>query len=129
MTIANQEQAEHWNSTDEADHWVNHQNRYDTQLEPFARMILDAARFQPGESVLDVGCGCGATTLAAAEAVAPGRVVGLDLSVPMLARARERARDRALDNVTFVEGDAQVHPLDPHGFDVVISRFGVMFFS
>jgi SAM-dependent methyltransferase len=129
MTIANRDQAEHWNSRDEPDHWVKHQNRYDGQLEPYASMILDAAGLDAGEAVLDIGCGCGATSRAAARLVDPGQVVGVDLSVPMLDRARSLSESEGITNTTFIDGDAQVHPFDPQSFDAVISRFGVMFFS
>ena len=81
-----------------------------------------------GESALDVGCGCGETLLGLASLVgAGGRVVGVDASVPMLTRARERCGDRA--NVSFLEGDAsKVIPAQP-SFDLAFSRFGVMFFA
>ena len=96
---------------------------------PFAAMILDAAGLRPGADVLDVGCGCGGTTLAAARLVAPGQAVGLDLSGPMLARARAGAEAAGLGNAEFRQGDAQVHPLEPGRFGAVLSRFGVMFFA
>src|SRR5262249_62172422 len=67
--------------------------------------------------------------LAAARLVAPGQVVGLDLSGPMLARARADAEAAGLGNALFLQGDAQVHRLGPDRFDVVLSRFGVMFFA
>jgi SAM-dependent methyltransferase len=141
MEIANREQAEHWNSGDDAGHWVTKQARYDGMLAAFGEMVLTQAELAPGEAVLDIGCGCGATTLAAASAVAsgaasgaasgvaPGRAVGADLSAPMLARAREDAAAAGLSNITFIEADAQIHPFDPASFDAVISRFGVMFFN
>ena len=129
MEIANREQAEHWNRGDDAGHWVTKQVRYDGMLATFGDMVLSAAGLTSGESVLDIGCGCGATTLAASSLVAPGQVVGADLSVPMLARARADAAAAGLTNVTFVEADVQVHPFEPGSFDAVISRFGVMFFN
>src|SRR5216683_407557 len=97
-------------------------------LGPFTAMILGAAALSPGDRVLDVGCGCGAITLDAARAVAPGRSVGIDLSGPMLARARENARRADVGNASFERGDAQIYPFRPV-FDAVISRFGVMFFA
>lgn len=129
MQSANHEQAAHWNSTAGAGHWVTNQARHDGMLEPFLTMILNAAAIKPGERVLDVGCGCGATTRAAAAKAAPAEVAGIDLSAAMLARARDDARAAQLFNVSFTEGDAQVHPLEPSSVDVVISRFGVMFFA
>lgn len=129
MTIVNTDQAEHWNSSDDVAHWVGQQERYDRMLEPFTDMILRAAAPRPGDRLLDVGCGCGATTLAAAPLIAPGEAVGLDLSGPMLARARDRAQKAGLRNAVFEQGDAQVHALEPAGFGTVISRFGTMFFA
>jgi SAM-dependent methyltransferase len=129
MSIANTEQAEHWNAGDGVAHWISNHARYERMHAPFTAMILGAAGLRPGGSVLDVGCGCGGTTLAAARLVAPGQATGLDLSAPMLARARADAAAAGLANAVFVQGDAQVHPLDPARFDVVLSRFGVMFFD
>jgi SAM-dependent methyltransferase len=129
MSIANTDQAERWNSGEDVAHWVNNQARYDRMNEPFAALILAAAHLRPGSHVLDVGCGCGGTTLAAARVIAPGQAVGLDLSGPMLARARAGAEAAGLRNAVFQQGDAQVHPLEPARFDAVISRFGTMFFA
>jgi SAM-dependent methyltransferase len=129
MSIANTAQAEHWNTGEAVAHWVDNQARYDRMNAPFAAMILDAAGLRPGENVLDVGCGCGGTTLAAARLIAPGQAVGLDLSGPMLARARADAGAAGLGNAVFRQGDAQVHPLESARFGTVLSRFGVMFFA
>jgi SAM-dependent methyltransferase len=129
MSIANTDQAERWNSGEDLAHWITNQARYDRMNEPFAALILAAADLRPGRHVLDVGCGCGGTTLAAARVIAPGQAVGLDLSGPMLARARASAEAAGLRNVVFEQGDAQVHPLEPARFDAVISRFGTMFFA
>jgi SAM-dependent methyltransferase len=129
MKIANTDQAEHWNTGDDGAHWVNNQDCYDRMNAPFADMILDAAGLRPGADVLDVGCGCGTTTLAAARLVAPGYAVGLDLSGPMLARARAAADAGGLGNAEFRQGDAQVHSLEPGRYGSVLSRFGVMFFA
>ena len=129
MSIANTDQAKHWNSGEDLTHWLTNQARYDRMNEPFAALILAAAQLRPGSHVLDVGCGCGGTTLAAARVIAPGQAVGLDLSGPMLARARATAEAAGLRNAVFRQGDAQVHPLEPARFDGVISRFGTMFFA
>lgn len=102
MSIANTEQAEHWNAGEGVAHWIANQARYDRMNAPFAAMILDAAALRPGGNVLDVGCGCGGTTLAAARLIAPGQAVGLDLSGPMLARARADAEQAGLGNAVFV---------------------------
>ena len=129
MSIVNTAQAEHWNTGDGVAHWITNQARYDRMHAPFTALILDAADLQAGGNVLDVGCGCGGTTLAAARLVAPGQATGLDLSGPMLARARSDAEAAGLSNAVFQQGDAQVHKLEPGTFGTVISRFGVMFFA
>ena len=129
MSIANTDQAERWNSGEDVAHWIDNQARYDRMNEPFTAMILETAALRPGSHVLDVGCGCGGTTLAAARLIAPGQAVGIDLSAPMLARARAGAEAAGHGNAVFQQGDAQVHPLAPTRFDAVISRFGVMFFA
>lgn len=129
MTIANPDQAAHWNSTEEAGHWVTRQSQYDAMLAPFIDMLLEGAELADGDHVLDVGCGCGATTLAFARTAPQGSAHGVDLSAAMLDRARADAAKASLTNVAFEEADAQVHPFARGGFDAVISRFGVMFFA
>jgi len=122
----NETQRDHWNS-DEAQHWVTAQGRYDRQLQPFGDVVIDAAAIAAADRVLDIGCGCGATTIAAARRAAGA--LGADLSEPMLARARLTAADMGVDNAEFVVADAQTHAFGPELFDVAISRFGVMFFD
>lgn len=110
--------------------WVREQARQDATLSPFVPALLEAARLGPGDAALDVGCGCGATTLAAARAVgSAGQVAGVDISTAMLARAGELSRAADLANVEFLKADAQTHPFEPGSFDAVLSRFGVMFFA
>lgn len=125
---ANAEQIAFWNEVG-GPKWVRYQTMLDRQLDAVGEAAMDAAKLLDGEVVLDVGCGCGSTTLALAGRVAPsGRAVGLDISQPMLDLARERARKADILNATFVEADAQVYPFRPE-FDVLFSRFGVMFFD
>ncbi|MFF0851136.1 class I SAM-dependent methyltransferase [Streptomyces sp. NPDC003280] len=127
--IVNTAQAQAWNGYEGA-HWAAHQDRWDAVNAGFDQPLLDAAVITPGDHVLDIGCGAGATTLLAARAAAPhGSALGLDLSGPMLQRARAGAEGADFANVRFEQGDAQVHPLPRSTFDVVISRFGIMFFS
>ncbi len=123
---ANEAQAEAWNGP-EAAPFVEHADRYDRQLEPFTQVLLERARSLRGRVVLDVGCGSGATTLAAAATAE--RAVGVDLSQPLVELARRRARDAAIANAEFVVADAQTHDFAAGMFDVLISRFGLMFFD
>ena len=122
----NEQQFEAWNGG-ESVHYVDHADRYDRQLEPFTRALLERAGLEAGHSVLDVGCGCGATTRAAAGLV--DRAVGLDLSEPLVEIARARARAESMWNSEFVVADAQTHPIAAGGFDRIISQFGLMFFD
>jgi SAM-dependent methyltransferase len=126
--IVNTDQHAAWNG-DSGLRWVADADRRDRVMAPIADALLAAAGLAAGVDVLDVGCGCGATTLAAARLVAPGGACGIDLSEPMLAVARARADRQGVGNVTFVHGDAQAHPLPGNAFDVAISRFGTMFFA
>ena len=102
---------------------------YDSELRAYQERLRAASGIGPGDHVLDIGCGAGQSTRDAARAAAPGRALGVDVSAPMLERARRLATAEQLDNVTYEYGDAQVHPFDPGHFDVAISRFGTMFFS
>jgi SAM-dependent methyltransferase len=126
--IVNADQAEAWGG-EEGQHWVAYADAYDAMSGPFNDGLLGAAAIAVGEQILDVGCGCGATTFEAARRARDGFALGIDLSEPMLAVARRRARELELTNVGFVRGDAQVYPLEPARHDVAISRFGVMFFA
>jgi SAM-dependent methyltransferase len=123
----NSEQIAYWN--DEAGRrWASSFDRIEATFAPLTIAVLDAARPQPGEAVVDVGCGCGATALELAGRVAPGgRVVGVDISEPMLAVARERTQLGT--NAKFVLADASTHDFGASVFDLMFSRFGVMFFD
>jgi SAM-dependent methyltransferase len=124
---ANQDQFDSWNG-ESGTRWTADADRRDQVLAPVAEALLAAAAIGPGDDVLDLGCGCGATTLHAAAAATPGGAAfGIDLSAPMLERARRRGA--GLERVEFVQGDAQTHPFAPSSFDVAISRFGTMFFA
>ncbi|MDT0430404.1 class I SAM-dependent methyltransferase [Streptomyces salyersiae] len=124
----NVRQQQAWNGY-EGEHWARNQERWDAVNEGFNAPLLDDAAILPADSVLDIGCGAGATTRLGARRAAEGRVTGVDLSGPMLDRARTTTRAEHLNNVTFEQGDAQVHPLAGRDFDVAISRYGVMFFA
>ena len=123
----NADQIAYWNGAN-GQRWTNRQAEQDVLLAPVSKTLIDRAAVKPGDRIIDVGCGCGSTSIAFAEKVAPnGFVLGIDISGPMLARARELA-PRHLP-VDFVQTDATVHPFDPQSFDLVVSRFGVMFFA
>jgi SAM-dependent methyltransferase len=122
----NQQMSEAWNGG-ESVHFVEHADRYDRQLAPFAKALLDRVDLTATDVVLDIGCGCGVTTFAAARIAR--RAVGLDISTPLLEVAAERARSASLDNVEFVVADAQTYSFDGGAFDVIISQFGLMFFD
>lgn len=127
-TDANADQIAYWNART-GETWARLQDLLDRQLEPLGRAALQKLAPQPGWRVLDVGCGCGQTSLALAEAVGPdGAVLGVDISEPMLAVGRRRADDQRLKNLIFRQADAQIEPFAPE-FDGIFSRFGVMFFA
>lgn len=129
MTTANQTQHDTWNGNGGL-RWVADADRRDAVLAPVADALLAAARIQPSESVLDVGCGCGATTIAAVTHAGPaGTAHGIDLSEPMLAVARRRALEAGVTTVAFTAADAQTHAFAGADHDAVISRFGTMFFD
>ncbi|MFH8611590.1 class I SAM-dependent methyltransferase [Streptomyces sp. NPDC018029] len=126
--IVNTEQAQAWNGY-EGDHWASNQDRWDAVNEGLNSPLLDAASLGRDDRVLDIGCGAGQTTRLAARRASGGHALGLDLSAPMLARARDTARREGIANVSFEQGDAQVHALAPAAYDVAISRYGVLFFA
>lgn len=126
---ANAAQAEYWNSQPGMN-WVIHQADMDMLLAGVTDCLLAAGRPREGEKLIDVGCGAGASTFALAAAVAPGgNVLGVDISTPLVERARARQRELAIGNVGFLVADAQAHRFEPFAYDMIASRFGVMFFS
>ncbi len=126
MSVQNHEQIAFWNGARAAT-WVADQELLDRALAPFGEVALARAAAQPGESVVDVGCGCGASTLALADAVgSSGRVLGIDVSEPMLARAAERAAGRR--TIQLMRADAATYPFVAEA-SLLHSRFGVMFFE
>ncbi len=119
------EQAAFWNGKG-GQMWLAAYDRIQRSLAAYSEAALAAAAAKPGEKVLDVGCGTGTTTARLAEAVAPaGHVLGVDISEPLIGAARQQQ----LGNATFAVSDAAVYPFDAATFDLVFSRFGVMFFA
>jgi SAM-dependent methyltransferase len=122
----NAAQIEYWNGAP-GEKWVRNQAVMDASLADATAGLMRLAAIRPGERVLDIGCGSGETSLLAAAAVgAGGRVTGVDVSRPLLELARRRAEGVA--NLRYVEGDAAIQPFAPE-HDLLMSRFGVMFFA
>jgi SAM-dependent methyltransferase len=123
---ANQDQLDFWNGR-MGQEWVVLQARMDANLSAIHDALMPFAAPKPGEAVLDIGCGTGTTSLALADAVgAAGRVHGIDISRTMLALAAQRGQERA--NLSFAEADASQVVFQPE-YDLLFSRFGVMFFD
>ena len=123
----NADQIAYWNGP-AGQRWVRRQEEQDALLAPVAEVLLERAAPRAGEVVLDIGCGWGGVAIALARRVAPGgRVLGVDVSELMLARARELAPPGL--PIEFVLGDATVYPFEPGKADLLVSRFGVMFFA
>ncbi|WP_374575624.1 class I SAM-dependent methyltransferase [Phenylobacterium sp.] len=132
MTVqssANADMIAYWNVQAGAT-WAAQQERLDRQLEPLGLKAIAALDPKPGERILDVGCGCGQSSLELAERVGPeGKVMSVDISQPMLAIARRRAAEAGAGQIQFVEADAQTYAFEPRKLDAAFSRFGVMFFD
>jgi ubiquinone/menaquinone biosynthesis C-methylase UbiE len=122
------DQSKIWNEA-VGDAWVEHAAHFDATLEPFGEAVMQRLTLRPGDRVVDIGCGTGATTIRLADTVQPGLVTGVDLSLPMLHLAQQRVAALGISNVTFSAADVQTDPLEAGVFDVAYSRFGVMFFS
>lgn len=128
MATDNAEQIADWNGA-MGQQWARLQRDLDTMVMPFGDAALKAAAPQPGERVIDIGCGCGDTSITLAGRVgSTGSVLGVDVSQPMLEVARARAAQLACPQLTFREADA-AHADLPPGNDLLYSRFGVMFFD
>jgi ubiquinone/menaquinone biosynthesis C-methylase UbiE len=123
----NADQIAYWNGPN-GQRWTDRQASQDVLLAEVAQLLIDRVGPKAGDRIVDIGCGCGATSIALAGRVAPdGFVLGVDISAPMLARARQLApKTLPLD---FAQADATVYPFEPQSFDLVVSRFGVMFFA
>ena len=135
-TPGNIDQVEYWNG-DVGRRWVDSQERLDRAFRPFTAALIERAAPCRGERVVDVGCGCGELSLAlAGQLGAEGRILAVDVSRPMLEQARSRqkaAREKATPaeqaKIEWQEADAAAAPFAAGGFDLLVSRFGVMFFG
>src|SRR6187200_554868 len=115
-----------WTS-EAAEKWLSRVDGLERSGAPIRELLLERADLQPGERVLDVGCGSGPSTAAAATAVHPGGMVtGIDIAAPMISGARQRVGDREIE---WIVGDAETYPLPEGHYDAIISQMGLMFFS
>jgi SAM-dependent methyltransferase len=124
----NLEQLHAWDG-EEGAYWAANADAFERGIAGFDPAFLDAAAIGRADRVLDIGCGTGSTSLAAARRAPAGAVLGVDLSAAMLAVARRNAEQQGLVNVEFLQGDAQIHPFARAAFDVAISRTAAMFFA
>lgn len=126
---ANADQLRYWNSAS-GERWVEFQEPLDTIFMPVNELLLDRAAPAPGEQALDVGCGTGALARALALRIgAQGHVVAVDISLPLLSHATRLTPPALAPRLSFVEADAQTHRFPPGRFDLLVSRFGTMFFE
>jgi len=127
--LANDDMIEYWNG-DGGNKWVRFQERMDVSLKHFGHEVMLAADISAGESVIDIGCGCGDTTHDIAQRVGPsGHAQGIDISEQILARAKAREQSTLESNIAFSLSDVQTHHFEPSVLDLAFSRFGVMFFD
>lgn len=132
--VSNVTQVKRWNG-ETAQYWIANREQHQAEHERLTPHLFSAVGISSGERILDIGCGCGETTIAAAQLAggtgsdSGGFAVGLDLSAPMLEAARRLADRDQVPNVRFVQGDAQTCPLHDNSCDAAISSFGMMFFD
>ena len=129
MSEVNKNQRDFWSGKG-GDIWVERQNAMDTMLSHLGEAALNKLNLNEGENVLDIGCGCGNTTLNIAKRISPdGQVTGLDISEPMLKRAKESANEMSISNASFNCVDVQTDDIGEEVYSAAFSRFGVMFFE
>lgn len=129
----NQDQIEYWNGP-AGQKWVAHNSMMEKLLHNVGIRVIDTVKPAAGERAMDIGCGCGNQTLDLARRIGPGgEVIGVDISAPMLSLATDLHRNAAdrdqMADVYYVEADASEHDFVDNHFDVLFSRFGVMFFD
>ena len=128
MTDVAEELRSYWN--DRGPMWVEYRERLDSMLAPLGEAAIARLHPDPGEHVLDIGCGTGTTSLELARLVGgSGHVTGVDVSAPMLDEARRRADGAGLANLSFVVADAGAHQFEPRHYEAAFSRMGIMFFA
>ena len=128
FVAVNAEQAEDWNGAS-GQEFIEQRERHEQMLGQLRARLLAAAQVQDGENILDIGCGCGDTTIPAARATRSGHALGVDFSRIQVAEARRLAAAAGVANARFEVADAQVHPFRAGAFDLVLSSLGVMFFD
>ena len=128
FVTVNVEQAEDWNGASGRE-FIEQHARHERMLYRLTARLLAAVQIRDGENVLDVGCGCGDTTILAARASGSGRALGADFSRILVAEARQLTAAAGVANARFEVADVQVYPFGAGVFDVVLSSFGVMFFD
>jgi ubiquinone/menaquinone biosynthesis C-methylase UbiE len=128
MEDKNIKQKQFWSGAG-GDVWVDKQREMDIMLNPLGERVIQGLDLKEETKILDIGCGCGATTLEIAKLVNQGEVIGVDISEPMLERATQTASDMALTNISYQVKDVQVDEMPNNYFDIAFSRFGVMFFE
>ncbi|RIJ23476.1 class I SAM-dependent methyltransferase [Henriciella barbarensis] len=130
MSDANEiraQQKSHWDGAG-GEIWVDAQSVMDAMFEVIESRLAASAARSGASRILDIGCGTGAVTLAAARAASSAHLTGIDISGPMLALARRRASAAGMD-ADFIKADAEAHDFSDNRFGLMISRFGVMFFA
>lgn len=129
MSNDNTDQIRYWNA-EQGQKWKDNQHALDTIFSEITALLLSRAKIMPGETILDIGCGTGETTLEVAKRTgSSGHIIGIDVSSVLLSLAKQRSKENNLGNVEFLLADAQSYSFEDGMFDLVISRFGVMFFN
>jgi len=125
----NDDQIRYWNSSS-GKRWLDHQQALDDCFADISRRLIEFAEIEPGMRSMDIGCGTGAASLDLAKDVgAGGHVLAVDVSDALLAFAIERAKLANTTNIEFLLADAQTCLFPSSSFDLLVSRFGVMFFD
>ena len=128
MDDKNIKQKQFWSGAG-GDVWVDKQREMDIMLNPLGQKAIGQLILEEHTKILDIGCGCGATTIEIAKMIPKGHVTGLDISIPMLDRAEKFASEMSLSNIDFQVKDVQTEEINSNHYDIAFSRFGVMFFE